>query len=706
MSKKSLTRIVAFAAPVLLAAGLMAVAPTTTAQAAEETPLACDGSLLTKKLANGASWRMCARIHPIKGLILEQVEFKPATGSYEYDGYKRILDQINIAQLNVPYDTGHVQYNDITSYGFGKQYLQEQGPEVCTGQAVDVSQSFTYSGNLVERTIPGICVQEDPTGIMTHAQETQIGGGTLYVDHGTAMAVSSISKISWYEYQQRVTFDDHGQIEVGLGATGDIAPGWATESTTGAFFGNNPKAGWPLSGPSTVTTTTGGVTTTKQVQAYAASHWHNAIYKVDFGIDKGEKQSVEQWDFSSPGDGTRAPIVEGVGTTKSAAFSSVEGADHDQLSWWRVLNPNSKNKDGHARSYEIVNNNTANQLIPVTQPSVTFTNYRSCEEYASANLNAGCPNLSLIDYVAQDTHELTDPVAWVNVGFHHTDKDEDQSPMPIHWQKFQLVPRDFFAQKPTIQDARKCINGPFSSVNKVTKPCTAENTVLPKISDKADPTAAVVPAVGKTLTASAGTWRGAAQTLSYAYTWFRNGEAVATGQDYTLAEADNNSLITVKVTASAAGYPSSTIESAAVTFGTPPTPEPTVSPTVEPTVDPTVDPTPTPTTTPTPTPMPTRAPTKTPVLVSSTSVKATPAKPKKGKSVKVTVTVKAGGSAATGTVRVVFHGKARTVALKNGKATVTFKAPKKAGTFKVAATYSGKSTVRASSGVASVKVKK
>lgn len=669
MRNKTMRRAATLAAA-FMSVGLLNGLPTV-AEAAD-TPLACDASTITKKLKNGSEWRMCARIHPIKGLILEQIEFKPATGDYEYAGFKRVLDQLNIAQLNVPYDTGHVQYNDITSYGFGKQYLMSQGPDVCLGEAVDVDQSFTYSGSLVERTIPGICVTEDKTGIQTHAQETQIGGGTLYVDQGTALNVASISKISWYEYQQKVTFDDHGQIDVGLGATGDIAPGWTSESASGAFFGNNPKVGWPLSGPSQVTS--GGVT--KSVQSYAASHWHNAIYRVDFGIDKGEKQTVEQWDFASPGAGTRAPIVEGTGTTKSKAFSSIEDETHDELSWWRVLNPNSKNKDGHVRSYEIVNNNSANELIPVTQPAVTFTNYRACEEYASANLNAGCPNKSIVDYVAEDTHELTDPVAWVNVGFHHTDKDEDQSPMPIHWQKFQLVPRDFFAQKPTIQDARKCINGPFSSVNKITKPCVAENTVLPKITDKETPTAAVVPSVGKVLTASSGTWRGAGQTYTYAYTWFRNGEAVATGQDYTVVEADRNTSLSVKVTASATGFPSSTIESAAVVFGTLPTPEPTATPTPEPTVEPTPE------------------PTATPVVKTASTIVAKLVKStiKVGQKAQVTIAVTSGGKPATGTVKLKYNGVYATATLKSGKATITLPVLKGPKSYTLRASYGGSST--------------
>lgn len=676
MRKKNFARLIATAATALMATGALVAIPSA-ATAADSPPLACGDAVIEKKLKNGSAWRMCARIHPIKGLILEQIEFKPATGAYEYEGYKRVLDQLNIAQLNVPYDTGHVQYNDITSYGFGKQYLMEQGPELCLGEAIDVSQSFTYNSALIERTMPGICSTEEATGLQTHAQETQIGGGTLYIDQGTGLVVSSMSKISWYEYQQRVVFDDHGQIEVGLGATGDIAPGAAKSN----FFGTNPKVGWPLSSPSTVNISpvpTSGPTT-EQVQTYAASHWHNAIYKVDFGIDKGEKQTVEQWDFASPGAGTRAPIVEGTGTVKTKAFSSVENATHDELSWWRVVNPNSKNKDGHARSYEIVNNNTANKLIPVTQPSVSFTNSRACEEYASANLNAGCPNKSILDYVAEDTHDLTDPVAWVNVGFHHTDKDEDQSPMPIHWQKFQIVPRDFFAQKPTIKEARQCINGPFNSVNAVTRPCLPENTVVPTIAvdGATGPTPAI--AEGTKLVAKPGTWRSAAFSLNYSYVWFREGEPIvnvvgntnvpAVGDSYTLVAADKDKRITVKVTASQTGYPSATAESAPTGFGVLPTPTPeptTPSPTVE-------------------TPSPT-APTPTvaaPVArkASTVSTKLSASKVKVGKRARVTVTVSSARQRATGKIQVMYGKKVlSTATLRNGTVRVTLpklKGPKK-----------------------------
>ncbi|CAM3447819.1 Ig-like domain repeat protein [Nocardioides dubius] len=662
--QKTTRRLATLAATSVLGGSLVAIGALATASpaAAADAPLNCADSTVEKKLANGASWRMCARIHPIKGLILEKVEYKPPTDR-EYSGYKRVLDQIGMAQLNVPYNTGHVQYNDITSYGFGKQYLIEQTENTCQGETHDVPQSFTYRNELVERTIKGICTDEVSTGLATHAQENQLGGGVLYADQGSALEVSSIAKISWYEYQQNIKFDDHGQIEVGLGATGDIAPGAPGSN----FFTTDPKTGWPL----------GGAKTTEGGDTYASSHWHNAIWKVDFGIDQGERQLVEQWDFSSPGEGTRAPIVHGEPTMHTKAFSAVPGTDTDELSWFRVLNPNSKNPDGHARSYEIVNPNYNNKLIPVFQPTVTFTNARACEEYASANLNAGCPNESILDYVAKDqNHDLTDPVAWVNVGFHHTDKDEDQSPMPIHWQKFQLVPRDFFAQKPTITDARACVNGATGgAVNTVTRPCIATNTELPVVTADAE-----TPVVGTTLSATPGLWNESRTTWNYQYLWFRDGEPIlvadgegnetgAMGTSYTLTAADLGKKITVKVTASQTGYPSGTAESAAITVPGGPVTQPEPGPVAS------------------------------KIKVSAGTLKA-------GKKGTITATVTAPGTTPTG--KVTARKGSTTLGsatLSGGKAKITLKALKKKGSHKVTVTYGGSSKVKASSVTITLKVK-
>src|SRR5690606_15961360 len=84
------------------------------------------------------------------------------------------------------------------------------------------------------------------------------------------------------------------------------------------------------------------------------------------------------------------------------------------------------------------------------------------------------------------------PVAWVNVGFHHVNRDEDQSPMPIHWQGFTLYPRDFSAMNPMQEDCRRHMNGDIRETG-ATYPCAEpapEPTPTPTVAPTETPTVA------------------------------------------------------------------------------------------------------------------------------------------------------------------------------------------------------------------------
>lgn len=659
-------RLVAAAPVVALLAGLAHSAPPTQAATAD---LDCSKSLIEKPLKNGAVWRMCAYVHPIKGLVLEKIEFKPASGTLEYSGYKRILDQVYLAQLNVPYDNGTAYYNDIPSYGFGNQYLMPQGADLCLGEPLNVRQSYTYLGSLIERIIPGICANEVPTGLTTHSGSINSNRSSL-VGQGTALEVSSMSKISWYEYQQKVTFDDHGQIDIALGATGDLAPG-----TPGSpFFDTNPRAGWPVGPP------------IDAQDYYAASHWHNAIYRVDFGIDEGARQDVEQWDYTGE-DRPQGPIVNASRTHKDSAFSSVPGRDHNEVTWWRVLNPGSPNRDGHPRSYEIVNQGMTDKFLGVTSPIVSFTNANSCQEYASDNLNPGCPDQGVLDYVAQDDAPLTDPIAWVNVGFHHIARDEDQSPMPVHWQRFQLAPRDFFAQSPAITDERVCINGPPVGLPNNMDSCIATNTARPRISSD---TPGIRP--GTRLSATPGTWAAVGTPWNYAYLWFRNGEPIndpgsdpAINSQYVVREADRGMALTVKVTASQTGYGTGTAESLPISVpGLPTTPTPTAT-----------------SATSTVTPRPSPVASRTKALLTRTRITT-----RQNTRVKVTVTAR--GLTPTGRFEVRHGTKVlRMGTLRHGRATLTVPKFKKPRLYRLRIVYLGNKTTKPSySSFLSLRVRK
>jgi hypothetical protein len=375
-------------------------------------------------------------------------------------------------------------------------------------------------------------VRETETGLGWHSQEGRSTSADRYVQQARGIEVSSLSKAGWYEYQQKVTFTDQGAISVGLGAAGDLAPGEG-------FFQTDPAFGWPI-GPSE----------NDDADLHAGSHWHNAIYRVDFAIGSGDQQ-VEQWDYE--GDPERPTLVRGEGAIRAEAFSA---ENPPATTWWRVVNPTALNADGHPRSYEIVNDAIQNPYLPLTRPPVSFTNDHACQEYASSNLNAECPGQSVLDYVADETAPLTDPVAWVSVGYHHIPRDEDQSPMPVHWQSFSLVPRDLLAQQALTPPERACDNGMTTGAS---GSCAAINLTAPAIK-----AGSRTPGVGTLLTADSGAWRWARADLAYQWLWLRDGEPIlttgddglptaATGETYRLTDADIGREITVRVTASATG---------------------------------------------------------------------------------------------------------------------------------------------------------
>lgn len=419
---------------VTLAGGLAVAAVPAQAAPVAETPGCSQQGKIEKTLENGTSWSMCWNMDAHKGLVLEAVYVK-APGD---EGYRRVLDSLALAQLNVPYDTGENQWNDITSYGFGNQYLQKLDEAECPdGELIDVEQAWLQrsgtTNSYVTRTIPALCVQEVATGLSYRSHEQDwdsVEDGLLFTEQGTELVVSTTSKVDWYEYQSRYAFSDTGTIHSSLGATGDISP-WDFA---------DPAYGWPVGAADA---------------DFSTSHHHNAFWRVDFGIDEAREQKVRIFDSEVVGEGERAPLV-GTTVTEVASPRTVDMAKRRK---YNVYAPGSLNADEHARGYEIeFEENDPFEGNPETAPEITFTQYDACQEYATNNLNAECANQSVLDYAASEA-TISNPVAWVNVGFHHLVRDEDQSPMPVHWQGFELIARDFWAQNPLTPTARECVNG-------------------------------------------------------------------------------------------------------------------------------------------------------------------------------------------------------------------------------------------------------
>ncbi|WP_404434086.1 hypothetical protein LG299_05980 [Microbacterium lacus] len=448
--KRTLSAAIAVA---LLSGGLVLTTPAA-ATAQTVTEASCSGdSLVSETLEAGSSWQMCWRIDSYRGLVLDKVAYQPRDDAAPM----LVLDSIALAQLNVPYDTGATEYNDVTTYQVGGRRLQAIAAVDCPVGTVRSAWVDATRGE-----IPAVCIGEEDSGL---AYRSNITRDALYAAQGTDLVLHSVSRIGWYEYQTEYRFHDDGEVSVRLGATGDLSPN---------DFVNVVNQGWPLD---------------EGANDFAVNHYHSAFWRVDFAVDNAESHVVEKFattptgEYGTTGDTGRTAILDTQLTTVDAETKVFVG----NREAYRVVNPESLNADGHARSYEIiVDRDQAYNLNPETDFDIAFTSAKSDEVHASYNLIPSKAGQMVTDYIA-DGEPLVDPVAWVNVGFHHINRDEDQSPMPIHWQGFTLYPRDFSAQNPIIPEGRKWVNGDMRGVPNPNISTTPTASPEPTPTDSASP---------------------------------------------------------------------------------------------------------------------------------------------------------------------------------------------------------------------------
>ncbi|MGW8948621.1 copper amine oxidase [Streptomyces sp. NPDC055709] len=404
------------AAAVLLGGALTAAGPTAQA-AAPRAPTAAPAPApgcsapyrISQKLAGGTTWRMCWHYDSSAGLVLDNVTYQPKGEPRPI----QVLASAKLAQVHVPYDNGQAEYDDLTGFGFGYG-LQDLGPTECPGGTVKTVK-VPDAGR-----VKGLCTTTRSRG---HAYRmASDDGAEVWQERGTDLLLYTVNKVSWYEYITEWRFSSDGTISANVGATGSLSPG---------DYDAGDGRGWPIG---------------KGAKDYAASHSHNVFWRLNFGLDGGVRDRIEQYDSEvTPPPANGSPTTR---TTRTPVTEELAG-DARTMRWWRVVSATGKNKDGHPRSYEIVPGPSAPHAgRPFTKHDIYVTQNRACEQFASNNiLNCGQNAPDSVDaWVNGET--LSHPVVWVNIGFHHIARDEDQQPMPVHWQGFQLAPRDVTAMNP------------------------------------------------------------------------------------------------------------------------------------------------------------------------------------------------------------------------------------------------------------------
>ncbi|MFG2193412.1 copper amine oxidase [Streptomyces sp. NPDC048639] len=410
-------RIPAVAAAAVLAGSAFAAAPAQAAapktpQAPKAPAAAADcsaASRIEQKLSGGTTWRMCWHSESRAGLVLDKVTYQPKGEARPIP----VLTTAKLGQIHVPYDNGGNEFDDLTSYGFGEG-VQNLGTGECPG------------GTLKKVKLPhaeavnGLCVTTRARGHAYRAASDT--SSKVWSAQGKDLLIYSVNKVGWYEYITEWRFSDDGTISPQVGATGNLSPD---------DYDASDGRGWPVG---------------KGAKDYATSHSHNIFWRLNFGLDGSPKSKVQQFDATTTprSGGTPTTKTKSTGITKELAGKSGEQR------WWRVVSTAGKNKDNHPRSYEIVLGHTNKYPgRPYTRNDVYFTEYDKCQQFATHNRRCSATvgtGKSVDTYV--NGQSLKHPVTWVNIGFHHVARDEDQTPMPVHWQGFQLAPRDVTAMNP------------------------------------------------------------------------------------------------------------------------------------------------------------------------------------------------------------------------------------------------------------------
>ncbi|MFD7296148.1 copper amine oxidase [Streptomyces sp. NPDC059897] len=398
-----------------LLAGLFTTAPAATAAAPRApqaaAPACSDAYRIEQTLDGGTTWRMCWHYNTLAGLVLDDVSYQPKGEAAPI----KVLTSARLAQVHVPYDDGEAEYDDVTGTDFG-QALQDLKPNECPGGTIKTVK-VPDMGN-----VKGLCTTTRARGHAYRLNDDASTGGTgkVYSAQGKDLLVYTVNKASWYEYITEWRFASDGTITSNVGATGSLSP-FDYDGTDGK--------GWPIG---------------KGATGYAESHSHNVFWRLNFGLDGSPKAKVEQYDSKvTPPNGDGSPTTK---TTRTPVTKELAG-DVKDMRWWRVVSTAGKNKDNHPRSYEFVpgrSNRFPGRAF--TKHDVYFTEYKKCEQYASDNPAANCGGTSVNKWVNGQT--LKHPITWVNIGFHHIARDEDQQPMPVHWQGFSLAPRDVTAMNP------------------------------------------------------------------------------------------------------------------------------------------------------------------------------------------------------------------------------------------------------------------
>ncbi|MEZ5821946.1 MAG: tyramine oxidase [Xanthobacteraceae bacterium] len=391
------------------------------------------------------NWRFHVRLESRQGTVISLARWNDGgrQRSVLYQGY---MSEMFVPYMDADYGWYSRTYFDMGEYGLGLLASPLKSGIDCPAYAVFLKGTLNDDRGEPDERPNAICIFERATGEPAW-RHYEIGNQTYEGRPGVELVVRMASQLGNYDYLIDWVFNDAGEIEGRIGATGiDALKGVAAKTMRDPTAKQDTRYG-TLVAPGLV----------------AVQHDHFFNYRLDFDVD-GPTNTFQKDVYKTltlPPSSPRRSIYT-VSPEKVDREGPVLGTGHEKTMKLRIVNEAAANSMGNPVSYEIVYANHGHLIIDrddwparrsaFLQSDMWVTPYDEKQRYAGGDyLFASKAVQGLPEWTkAARAVRNKDIVVWLNIGMHHLTRAEDLPVMPMVWHSFRLRPFNFFDRNPAV----------------------------------------------------------------------------------------------------------------------------------------------------------------------------------------------------------------------------------------------------------------
>lgn len=358
----------------------------------------CSGETMQETLPTNGKWELCWDARAEEGIVLTNIFYTTP------DNVRRkVLKEASIAQIHSPFDDNSARYHYVTNPGLGG------------AQLVPLTSGNCPNGTLLQHNGASVLCKmvEDRGYIYKYESNSR---------QGYYLTLFSVSKMNGQHFIVRWRFYDDGSIEPSIGSTGIVSRRSA-----------DARYGWRMQNSNDI----------------GVGYVNNYYWRLDFDLGaNGANDLLEEFNVASTNSGSNKSLSVTAITSESG-----RSVDAQKKRSWRVRDGSIKNSDGHAISYHLEPMQAGNRYVgpssePWTANDLFATKYRSCERFASQNPTTDGCGADVSQFTNGENINGADLVLWYRISYHHLPRAEYQPYIPVHWDGFVLMPRDWTATSP------------------------------------------------------------------------------------------------------------------------------------------------------------------------------------------------------------------------------------------------------------------